>query len=101
MAILVTFAQQGLTVAKYEQVAERLRNAGQGSPAGRHYHVCHGDKDNLRISDIWESREDFNTFGKTLISVLEDEGLVLGGVQISEVHSTIVGEPILSALRAA
>ena len=66
MAVILRFAAPGLTAAKYEEVTNKLEQAGQGSPAGRLYHVCFGDKDNLQFSDIWDSRESFERFGQKL-----------------------------------
>jgi hypothetical protein len=80
-----------MTTAKYEEIVKRLEQAGAGSPAGRLYHVCFGDKENLRVSDIWDSRESFEKFGETLKPIMTDLGINLGQPEIIEVHNIIEG----------
>jgi hypothetical protein len=80
-----------MTAAKYDEIVKRLEQAGAGSPAGRLYHVCFGDKENLRVSDIWDSRESFEKFGQSLKPIMEDLGIKLGVPEIIEVHNIIEG----------
>jgi|SRR6185369_1504312 len=91
MAIVLRFSDPGMTTAKYEEIVKRLEQAGAGSPAGRLYHVCFGDKENLRVSDIWDSRESFEKFGETLKPIMTDLGINLGQPEIIEVHNIIEG----------
>ena len=53
MAFVMRVAPQGFTAEKYDEVVKKLEAAGEGAPAGRLFHVCFGDKENLRVSDIW------------------------------------------------
>ena len=91
MAIVLRFSDPGMTTAKYDEIVKRLEQAGAGSPAGRLYHVCFGDKENLRVSDIWDSRESFEKFGETLKPIMTDLGISLGQPEIIEVHNVIEG----------
>jgi len=91
MAIVLRFSDPGMTTAKYDEIVKRLEQAGAGSPAGRLYHVCFGDKENLRVSDIWDSRESFEKFGETLKPIMTDLGISLGQPEIIEVHNIIEG----------
>ena len=94
MAIVMRFASPGLTAEKYDETVRRLEAAGAGSPAGRLYHVCFGDKENLRVSDIWDSRESFEKFGETLAPILTDLGVPLGNPEVIEVYNIIEGENV-------
>jgi hypothetical protein len=78
-----------MSAAKYDEVIRRLETAGAGAPVGRLYHVCFGDKENLRVSDIWDSMENFEEFGKTLMPILQDIGVDPGQPEIVEVHNII------------
>lgn len=98
MPILLRFTSPGFTAAKYDETVKRLEEAGQGSPAGRLYHVCWGDKENLRVSDIWASREDFERFGQTLRPILEDLG-VTGDPEFIEIYNIIEGEKAAATTR--
>ena len=96
MPVVLRFTSTGLTSEKYDEVKRRLDAAGQGAPAGRLYHVCFGEKEQLRVSDIWESREAFDSFKQTLGPILEDLG-VAGDIEFFEVHNIIVGENAAAA----
>lgn len=85
------FAPVGMTAAKYDEVIKNLDEAGAGAPAGRLYHVCFGDKDNVRVSDIWDSMENFDKFGQTLMPILQAAGVDPGQPEIIEVHNIIEG----------
>jgi hypothetical protein len=93
------FAPQGMTAAKYDECVKRLEQAGAGSPAGRLYHVCFGDKDNLRVSDIWDSRDSFERFGEALKPVLDELGIDPGEPEVLEVHNIIEGVKFSTANR--
>jgi hypothetical protein len=96
MAIVLRFAPQGMTSAKYAECLKRLEEAGAGAPAGRLYHVCFGDNENLRVSDIWDSTESFERFGQTLRPILQDLGIE-GVPETLEVHNIIEGAKTLTA----
>ncbi len=91
MAIVMRFTPQALTAAKYDEVIRRLEAAGAGAPAGRLYHVCFGNKEELRVSEIWDSMENFEEFGKTLMPIMQDVGVDPGQPEIVEVHNIIKG----------
>ena len=91
MAFVFRFAPQGFTAAKYDEVIKRLEEAGAGTPAGRLYHVCFGDRENLNVSDIWDSMENFEKFGQTLIPIMQGLGVDPGEPEIVEVYNTIAG----------
>lgn len=97
MSIVTRFASTDFTAAQYEETVKRLEAAGQGAPAGRLFHVCFGDPSNLRVSDIWESRELFARFGETLMPILKDLGIDPGEMEILEVHNIIEGKKTATA----
>jgi hypothetical protein len=91
MAVVLRFTPEGMTSAKYDECTKRLEQAGAGSPAGRLYHVCFGDKNNLRVSDIWDSTESFEKFGQTLKPILKELGVQEGEPDVLEVYNIIEG----------
>jgi len=90
MAVVLRFAPIGMTQEKYRQTIAKLEEAGVGSPTGRLYHVCFGDENNLRVSDIWDSTESFEQFGQKLMPILQELGIE-GEPEIFEVHNIIEG----------
>jgi hypothetical protein len=92
MAVVLRATSPGLKAAKYDEIVQKLNAAGAGSPAGRIYHVCFGDPDNLRVSDIWESREAFEKFSEALTPVMQDLGIAPPEIEFFEVHNIIEGQ---------
>lgn len=89
MAILLRFAPTKMSAESYYEIIKRLDEAGAGSPEGRLYHVCFGDGENLRVSDIWDCVESFQKFGETLTPILQDLGVDTGEPEVIEVHNII------------
>jgi hypothetical protein len=91
MAFAISFKPAAMDSGKYHETLRRLEAVGAGSPAGRLFHVCHGEGSDLRVIDIWESMETFETFGKTLMPILQELGVDPGTPEIRPVHNTING----------
>ena len=88
MSVLIRFAPANLTAAQYDEAISKL---GQESPDGREYHVCFGSDGNLRVSEVWDSREQFAAFGERLMPILAEVGINPGEPEFLEVHSTVAG----------
>jgi len=91
MAFVLRATTPGFTAAKYDELVRKLETAGAGTPAGRLYHVAFGDPANLRVSDIWETREAFDKFGETLLPFMHDLGIGPPDIEFFEVHNIIEG----------
>jgi hypothetical protein len=79
MAILIRFAPSGLTSEQYNAVGQKLDEGGHWPPPGLLAHVCFGSSGNLRVSEVWESREQLEQFGETLMPILQEENVDLSG----------------------
>lgn len=97
MPVLLRFTPAGMTAAKYHETVSRLEAAGAGSPPGRLYHVCFGDENNLRVSDIWDSIDSFERFAQTLGPILAELGIDKGEPEVVEVHNIIEGSKTSTA----
>jgi hypothetical protein len=91
MSFVLTFKPTGFTAAKYNEVVKQLDAAGAGSPKGRSYHACYGDPNGLFVTDTWDSMEDFQAFGQTLLPIMSSLELDPGQPDIQEVHNIIKG----------
>jgi hypothetical protein len=89
MSICVRFNPANLTAEKYDESTRMLEQAGVDfPPEGLEYHVCFGSEGNLRVSEIWDSREQFEAFGERLMPVLADAGIEFSGEpEVFEVHN--------------
>jgi len=43
----------------------------------------------FRVSEIWDSREQFDAFGERLMPVLKDAGIEAGKPELLEIHNII------------
>ena len=84
-------AAPSMTTEKYDESIKRLKASGaQWPPDGLSYHVAFSSGGSFRVSEIWDSREQFDAFGKTLRPVLTDVGVELAGEpEMLEVHNII------------
>jgi hypothetical protein len=76
MSIVVRFTPTSLTTEQYDESVRRLEEAGHFPPDGMDYHVCFGTTGNLRVSEVYDSREQFEAFGERLPEVLDVHNIV-------------------------
>jgi hypothetical protein len=91
MALIVHFRPQGMNQDKYAEILRRLEAAGAGAPAGRLHHACYGDREALRVTDVYDTPQSFEAFGKTLVPILTAMGVDVGKPEVVEVHNIIRG----------
>jgi hypothetical protein len=90
MSVLVRFAPaDSTTTDQYDDVIRRLEEAGDFPPDGLDLHVCFVADGNVRVSEVWDSKEQFEAFGPRLLPVLEEVGIDPGGPELFEVHNVI------------
>jgi hypothetical protein len=89
MSILVRFTPANVTTQQYDESLRRLGEAGDWPPDGLEYHVAFGPNGNLRVSEIWNSREQLEEFGKRLMPLLADIGIDPGEPELLEIHNII------------
>ncbi|HYM93961.1 MAG TPA: hypothetical protein VET23_07470 [Chitinophagaceae bacterium] len=92
MSFVFHFNPKGFPLTKYNEVIKKLNAAGAGAPKGRSYHVCYGDPKSVRVTDVWDSMENFQNFGKTLVPIMKSLGADPGQPEIVEVHNIIIGK---------
>jgi hypothetical protein len=91
MALGIYFVHEGFTPAIYDEAIKQLGAAGAGSPMGRSSHFALEDNGAIQIFDVWESQEDFEAFGKTLIPILTGLGVQLGEPSVAKIYNSIPG----------
>jgi len=90
MSIVVRFTPAGLTAEQYDTTIRLLEERGALPPDGLDYHVCFGPDDNLLVSEIWDSQEQFEAFGATLMPILQETGVQFSGPPTPfEVHNVM------------
>ena len=91
MSIVVRLSPTNVTREKYDEVEGRLESAGVWpNPDGLEFHVLFGSEGNLRVSEIWDSRQQFEAFGETLMPILADAGIGFSAEpEIFEAHNIV------------
>jgi hypothetical protein len=90
MSIVVRFNPTNVTTEKYHESIRRLDEAGTWPPDGLEYHVLFGSEGNLRVSEVWDSREQLEAFGERLMPILADIGIEFSAdPEIFEVHHIV------------
>lgn len=89
MSVLIRFTPATLTAAQYDETIRKLVEAGDFPPGGLDYHVCFGTEGTLRVSEIWDSREQLDAFGERLMPVLSEVGIDPGEPEVVEIHNIV------------
>lgn len=79
MPVLIRYVPSGLTKAQYEQVGEKLEAKGQWPPDGLILHVGFGPDGEMRVSEVWESREKLEAFQQHLMPIMQEAGISVEG----------------------
>jgi hypothetical protein len=90
MSMLVRFAPPGATsTEQYDETIKQLEAQGDFPPDGLELHVCFLADGNVRVSEVWDSQEQFEAFGERLMPILSDAGIDPGQPEFFEVHNVI------------
>lgn len=89
--ILVRFTPASdVTLEQYDETIRRLESSGDWMPEGLDYHVAFMADGNLRVSEIWGSRDQLDAFGERLMPVLKDVGIELAREpEVLEIHNVV------------
>jgi hypothetical protein len=90
-SVLVRFTPSPhVSTEQYDESISRLEKLGNWPPAGLEYHVAFRSNGELRVSEIWDSREQLDAFGERLMPVLKDVGIELTGKpETLEIHNVV------------
>jgi hypothetical protein len=89
-SILARFtAASDVTTDQYDETIRRLEKSGDWLPDGLDYHVAFKADGRFRVSEIWDSREQFDAFGERLMPVLKDVGIEPGKPELLEIQNII------------
>lgn len=89
MSIVVRFSPVSLTTDKHTEVLDLLNEAGAWPPDGLDYHIVFGAEGDLRVSEIWDSPEQFGAFGEVLMPILSEVGIEFSSPpEVFELHDS-------------
>jgi hypothetical protein len=89
MALGLYFQPSGFSTAVYDEVVSQLEQAGAGigQVPGRTFHCAMEVDGQVTVFDVWESKEQFEKFGETLIPIMTKLGANPGEPMIMTVHN--------------
>jgi hypothetical protein len=91
MAIGIYFGASKFTPEQYDEALKALENAGAGAPEGRLLHIALESDGNVQVFDVWDSQEQFEAFGATLMPIMGGIGADPGEPMITPVRNIIKG----------
>ena len=89
MSVLIRFSPPSLTAEQYDEVVRRLNEEGVFPADGLDYEICFGSGDKLKVSQVWDSREQLDAFGARLRPILAELEINPGEPEVLEVHNII------------
>jgi hypothetical protein len=93
MAVSLYFTPSGFTAALYDEAIAKLEDAGAGfgKVPGRISHCAIEMDGAIAVFDIWNSMEEFEAFGATLVPILMGLGVDPGQPMAAPVHNMSSG----------
>jgi hypothetical protein len=82
-------AAPNMTTEQYDESIRRLEKSGDWLPEGLEFHVAFKSDGKFVVSEIWDSREQFDAFGERLMPILKDAGIEPGKPEILEIHNIV------------
>jgi hypothetical protein len=94
MSIVVRYAPVATsTLDQYDEVMRRLEGSGEMPADGFDYHVAFLSGGQLLVSEVWDSPEQLQAFGRRIMPLLADVALEHSGQpEIFQVHHIVRGE---------
>jgi len=91
MSILVRFtAAPSMSSAMYDETLPAIEASGEWPPDGLAFHCAFVADGTFRVSEVWDSQEQFEAFGQRLMPILAGAGIELSGPpEILEVHNIV------------
>ena len=91
MSIVVRYAPvPSSTVEQYDEVMRRLEQSGVLPADGCDYHVAFLSDGQLLVSEVWDSPEQLEAFGRRVLPLLADVALEHSGrPEILPVHNIV------------
>jgi hypothetical protein len=89
MALGLYFQPTGFSTAEYDEANSQLEQAGAGfgQVPGRTFHCAMEVDGQVHVFDVWESKEQFEKFGETLLPIMSKLGANPGEPMIMKVHN--------------
>jgi hypothetical protein len=93
MAVAVDVNFPGATLAQYDEAIKAMGLTPGGRHPGALFHWVTATDDGFRVTDVWESKEKFESFAQQQLGPLSEQmGLVEPEVRYIDVHNYLTGQ---------
>jgi virulence-associated protein VapD len=75
MAQVVSEIKMDISPQQYNDINKELESIGLGHPKGRLYHVAVSKDGGMEVIAVWESEMAFQEFSRSLVPILEKQGI--------------------------
>lgn len=75
MGQVVSELNMDISPQQYNNILNELESKGLGHPNGRLYHVACQKDNGMEIIGVWESEKAFEDFTRSLMPILEKQGI--------------------------
>ena len=89
MSLVIRLSPPSLTAEQYDNAVRRLTEDGVLPADGLDYEICFGSDGNLKVSQVWDSKEQLDAFAARLMPILQELGIDPGEPETLEVHNII------------
>jgi hypothetical protein len=90
MSVLIRFTPENAPSTElYDETIRRLEGGPGWPPDGLDYHCCFLVDGKVRVSEVWDSREQLEAFGERLMPLLAEMGIDPGEPEVVEVHNLV------------
>ena len=87
MAVVVGYRPKGLTREMYDEVSRQMESSGHWPPDGLDSHILFGEEGSLLVSEVWDSKEQYEAFAEKIRPAFEKAGLEMEGPpEVLQVH---------------
>jgi hypothetical protein len=84
--VAVHISPEHMTRDDYQRIIAELEASGAGDPEGRLYHAAYGE-DEIRLFEVWESPEQFETHRDRLFTALQEVSVGAGIIDVYSLHA--------------
>jgi hypothetical protein len=87
VSVVVRYSPVNVTFAQYDTIDERIKSTLGWPPPGLDHHIAFGADGDLRVSEVWDSREQWEAWTPQVMPILIDEGVEMSGEpEVFDVH---------------
>jgi hypothetical protein len=84
--LAVNFTPERMNKKQYNEIIKKLDQEGAGDPGGRILHISFGSGSNIKVFGVWDSKENFENFGKILMPIVKQAGVEVPEPEVMPIY---------------